>query len=119
MKQTKPMTIEAYIQAQPDPVRTQLEAIRGVIASTVPEAKEAMRYGMPTFRLDGKNLVHFAAHTNHIGFYPTPSAIEAFMDELASYKSSKGAVQFPLTRQLPLALIRKMVLFRAREQRSG
>ena len=69
---------------------------------------------MPTFYLKG-NLVHFAAHKNHIGFYPTPSAIQAFESELSKYESSKGAVQFPMDKSLPLKLITKIVKFRVAE----
>ncbi len=69
---------------------------------------------MPTFYLHG-NLVHFAAYEHHIGFYPTPSGIAAFQDQLKKYKSSKGAVQFPIDKPLPLALIRKIVRYRVKE----
>jgi uncharacterized protein YdhG (YjbR/CyaY superfamily) len=73
-----------------------------------------MSYGMPTFYLNG-NLVHFAAYARHIGFYPAPSGIAAFQDELHGYKSSKGAVQFPLDEALPLRLVAKIVKFRVAE----
>jgi uncharacterized protein YdhG (YjbR/CyaY superfamily) len=69
---------------------------------------------MPTFKLNG-NLVHFAAYKNHIGFYPAPSGIEAFKRELSPYKWSKGAVQFPLDRPIPLDLVKKIVVFRVKE----
>jgi uncharacterized protein YdhG (YjbR/CyaY superfamily) len=72
---------------------------------------------MPTFVLH-ENLVHFAGFQNHIGFYPTPSAIEAFSAELAAYKSAKGSVQFPLDKPVPFALIKKMVEFRVKETRA-
>jgi uncharacterized protein YdhG (YjbR/CyaY superfamily) len=71
---------------------------------------------MPTFVLHG-NLVHFAGFQQHIGFYPTPSAIKQFSDELAGYESAKGSVQFPLNRSVPFTLIRKMVEFRVKEAR--
>jgi uncharacterized protein YdhG (YjbR/CyaY superfamily) len=69
---------------------------------------------MPTFKLNG-NLVHFAAYKNHIGFYPAPSGIEAFKRELSPYKWSKGAVQFPLDKPIPLDLVKKIVVFRVKE----
>jgi uncharacterized protein YdhG (YjbR/CyaY superfamily) len=85
------------------------------IRKVAPEAEEAISYQMPTFRLAGKNLVHFAAFKNHIGFYPVPTGIAAFKKELAAYKTSKGAVQFPLDQPLPLKLIARMVKFRVKE----
>jgi uncharacterized protein YdhG (YjbR/CyaY superfamily) len=79
-----------------------------------PEAEEAISYRMPTFKLKG-NLVYFAAHKSHIGFYPTSSGIEAFKQVLAGYKSSKGAVQFPLDKPLPLDLVGEIVKYRVAE----
>jgi uncharacterized protein YdhG (YjbR/CyaY superfamily) len=88
--------------------------MRDTIRKAAPKADETMSYGMPTFKLNG-NLVHFAGYKNHIGFYPTPSGIEAFNKELSVYKSSKGAVQFPLDQRLPLTLITKIVKLRVKE----
>jgi uncharacterized protein YdhG (YjbR/CyaY superfamily) len=107
-------TIDQYIQAQPEHTRDLLTQLRDVIRAAAPDATEKFSYGVPTFHYHG-NLVHFAAFKRHIGFYPTPSAIEAFKDELRGYKQSKGAVQFPLTAPLPLDLIARMVRFRVRE----
>ncbi len=76
--------------------------------------RETISYQMPTFTLHG-NLVHFAAHKNHIGFYPTPSGIRNFQDEFTDYKWSKGAVQFPLDRPIPFELIARIVRFRVEE----
>jgi uncharacterized protein YdhG (YjbR/CyaY superfamily) len=70
-----------------------------------------MSYGMPTFYLNG-NLVHFAAYKNHIGFYPAPSGISNFSEELKPYKTSKGAIQFPLDKVFPKELIQRIVKFR-------
>ncbi len=109
-------TIDEYIAGCPPNVRGRLSEIRRLIRRLVPDAAEKISYRMPTFYLNG-NLVHFAAHTGHIGFYPTPSGIERFKTELARYKSSKGAVQFPLDEPLPIALIGKIVEFRAQENR--
>jgi uncharacterized protein YdhG (YjbR/CyaY superfamily) len=69
---------------------------------------------MPTFVLHG-NLVHFAAHKNHIGFYPTPSGVDAFKHELSEYKGAKGSIQFPIEKPLPYQLISKIVEFRVAE----
>ena len=91
-----------------------LERLRTIIAQEAPEAIEKISYGMPTFYLHG-NLVHFAAAKHHIGFYPTPSGVEAFKSELEGLKWSKGAIQFPYDAPLPEALIRKIVRFRVFE----
>ncbi|MBX7259052.1 MAG: DUF1801 domain-containing protein [Candidatus Hydrogenedentes bacterium] len=107
-------TIDSYIAAQPGEVQPLLQALRSTIQKQAPDAEEAIAYGMPTFRLNG-NLVHFAACANHIGFYPTPSAICEFQESLSKYKTSKGAIQFPIDKKLPLALIGKMVRFRVKE----
>ena len=114
-------TIDGYIKLFPEPVRKKLNALRRLISRLAPDAQEKIAYQMPTFFLNG-NLVHFAAHTNHIGFYPTPSAILKFKRELSKYESSKGAVQFPMEEELPLDLISRIVKFRVEEnvkKRSG
>ncbi len=107
-------SIDAYVASFPDDIQSILQALRESIKSAAPDAQEKISYQMPTFALKG-NLVHFAAYRNHIGFYPAPSGIEAFKDELASYKSSKGAVQFPINEPLPLELINRIVEFRVAE----
>jgi uncharacterized protein YdhG (YjbR/CyaY superfamily) len=107
-------TMDDYIAQFPKNVRDILEELRKVIHETAPGAEEAMRYGIPTFRFRG-NLVHFAAFKNHIGFYPTPSAIHAFTQELSRYKLSKGTVQFPIDEPLPFALVREIVRYRLKE----
>ncbi len=107
-------TIDEYISGFPKDIQTILEKIRGIIKQSAPGAEEAMRYGIPTFRLGG-NLVHFAAFKSHIGFYPTPSGIEAFKKELSSYKQAKGSVQFPLDQPIPFELIAKIVKYRVKE----
>jgi uncharacterized protein YdhG (YjbR/CyaY superfamily) len=112
--QTAPKDIDAYIAAFPDEVQAILEKIRRIIREAAPEAKETINYQMPTFVLNG-NLVHFAAFKNHIGFYPTPSGIEAFKEELSPYKGAKGSVQFPLDQPIPFDLIGKIVAFRVKE----
>jgi uncharacterized protein YdhG (YjbR/CyaY superfamily) len=109
-----PQTIDAYIALAKPPVRKLLRQVRRIIRETAPDAVEAIKYGMPTYVLNG-NLVHFAACEKHIGFYPTPSAIVRFAKQLTPYVTSKGAVQFPLDAALPLDLIREMVEFRVAE----
>lgn len=109
-------SIDDYISNFPPSVQEILATLRNVIKESAPDAVEKISYLMPTFYLNG-NLVHFAAHQNHIGFYPAPSGIEAFKHELSGYKSSKGAVQFPFDQPLPYDLIREIVKFRAAENR--
>jgi len=103
-----------YISDFPEEIRIVLEKIRQIIQQAAPEAKEAIKYGMPTFVLNG-NLVHFAAYKNHIGFYPAPSGIDAFIDELAVYRTGKGTIQFPIGTSIPFDLIYKVVQFRIQE----
>jgi uncharacterized protein YdhG (YjbR/CyaY superfamily) len=106
--------ISSYIAGFPPEVRKKLQEIRTIIKQAAPGALEKISYQMPTFYLKG-NLVHFAAFKNHIGFYPAPSGIEKFKKELGAYKTSKGAVQFPLDKPLPSNLISRIVKFRAAE----
>lgn len=108
-------TVDKYIQALPEDVRNILGKIRQTIRKAAPEAVEVISYQIPTFKLQGRNLVHFAAFKNHIGLYPLPSAIEAFKQELASYKQGKGSVQFPLDRPIPYELVERIVGFRVKE----
>ena len=93
--QGSPRNIEEYIAGFPRDVRETLGQIRTTIKKAAPDAEEAIKYRIPTFVLN-ENLVHFAAFKNHVGFYPTPSGIEKFKDELSSYEGAKGSVQFPL-----------------------
>jgi len=108
--------IDEYIHMFPEDVQDKLRKIRELIKEAAPDAKEAISYGIPTFKLNG-NLVHFAAYEKHIGFYPTPSGIEAFRKELSKYNMSKGAVQFPIDDEIPYDLVRRIVLFRVGENR--
>ena len=107
-------TIDEYIKTFPEDVQRVLEKVRQTIRKAAPEATEAISYQMPTFKLNG-NLVHFAAFKNHIGFYPIPSGIEAFREELSPYIRGKGTIQFPLDRPIPYGLLEKVVLFRVKE----
>ena len=100
--------IETYISECPPERQEKLQQFFDQIKELGPQATEKIADGMPTFYLDG-NLVHFANAKNHIGFYPAPSAITAFKEELSAYKTSKGAIQFPLDSPLPMDLIKKIV----------
>lgn len=109
-------TIDEFISTYPSEIQTILQKIRVTIQKSAPGAEEAMAYGIPTFKLNGRNLVHFSAFKEHIGFYPTPSGIEAFKKELSAYEGAKGSVKFPLSKPIPYALITKIVKFRVKEE---
>ena len=106
--------MDEYIAGFPTDVQRILQEIRSVIRELAPNAEEALKYGIPTFVLHG-NLVHFAAFKQHVGFYPTPSGVEKFKDELSSYRHAKGSIQFPLDEPVPFASIRKIVKYRVKE----
>ncbi len=113
---TPPATIDDYIAAFPEEIQTILQKIRATIKEIVPDAVEAIKYQMPTFVLNKKNLVHYAAFKNHIGFYPTPSGIEHFKDALSVYVNARGSVQFPLNQPIPYGLIAAITAFRVEEE---
>lgn len=108
-------TIDDYIKDFPADIQSILQKMRKTIRQAAPEAVEAISYQMPAFKLNGKNLVFFAAFKNHIGFYPVPSGIEAFKNELSPYIRGKGTVQFPLNKPVPYDLVKKIVKFRVKE----
>ncbi len=108
-------TIDDYIKIFPQDVESILERMRQTIRKAAPEAVESISYQMPTFKLNGKNLVYFAGYKNHIGFYPVPSGIRAFKKELSQYKTGKGSVQFPIDKPVPYDLVKKIVMFRVKE----
>jgi uncharacterized protein YdhG (YjbR/CyaY superfamily) len=110
-------SINEYISTFPQNVQDILHNLVQTISKSAPNAEETISYQMPTFKQKG-NLVHFAAYKSHIGFYPTPSAIEAFKKELSSYETSKGAIKFPMNKPIPFDLVRKIVEFRVRENLS-
>lgn len=111
---TTSIDVDAFIAGFPPEVQTILEKVRATIRAAAPEAEEMMNYGIPTFTLKG-NLVHYAAFKQHIGFYPTPSGIEHFKDELSAYEQAKGSVKFPLDQPIPYDLISQIVAFRVKE----
>jgi uncharacterized protein YdhG (YjbR/CyaY superfamily) len=110
-------TIDEYISTFPKNIQSILQELRQVIKESAPNAEEAIRYQMPTFRLNG-NLVHFAAFKNHIGFYPTSSGTESFKSELSNYETSKGTIRFPLDKPIPFDLVKKIVKYRVKENTS-
>lgn len=107
-------SIDQYIGSFPKNIQEILTTLRLTINAAAPTAHETIKYQMPTFTLNG-NLVHFAAYKKHIGFYPTPSGIEAFKQEISKYKWAKGSVQFPIEKPLPLDLITRIVKYRVKE----
>ena len=96
--------IDTYIDQQDPAIRPRLCAIRNTIREAIPEAEERISWGMPTY-WKGHNIIHFAAGKRHIGIYPGPDAILEFADKLQGYKTSKGAIQLPNDRELPLDLV--------------
>ena len=110
--------IDNFIAPFPAQVRERMEQVRQTIRNEAPDSVEVLSYGIPTFDLLGKHLVHFSGYAHHIGFYPGPRPLVAFREALESYKSAKGSVQFPHDRLLPLELIRQMVQFRLAELRA-
>jgi uncharacterized protein YdhG (YjbR/CyaY superfamily) len=107
-------TVDEYIIRFPSNIQNILQKIRQLIKDLAPNAEETISYQIPTFKLNG-NLVHFAAYRTHIGFYPTPSALEEFKKELSKYKLGKGTIQFPIDEPIPYDLIKKIVEFRINE----
>jgi len=114
MISTKAANIDEFIAAFPPKTQLLLEKVRIIIRKAAPAAEEKISYGIPSFSLHG-NLVHFSGYKNHIGFYPGSSGIKAFEKELSNYVCSKGTVQFPLDKPIPLTLISKIVKFRVKE----
>ena len=115
MEQKIPATVDEYIAGRTPEVQPILHELRSTITNAAPDATEKISWGMATFVYHG-NLVHFSAEKKHIGFHPSPSAIEAFREELKDYHCSKGTVQLPYDKPLPLDLITKIVRFRVEEQ---
>ena len=106
--------IDKYISQFPEELQVKLNEIRRIIKEAAPQATEKISWQMPTFYLNG-NLVHFAMHKTHIGFYPGANGVEIYKNELDEFKHSKGAIQFPLNKTLPKELIQKIVRFRVEE----
>ena len=107
--------IDSYILQFSPEVQSLLSQMRTAITQAAPTAVENISYGMPAFRLH-RNLVHFAAYKNHIGFYPGAGAIDFFSDKLKKFSTSKGTVQFPIYGPLPLKLIKDIVSFQVKQE---
>ena len=113
-KKVRPKTIDEYINAAPKDAQKKLREMLACIRAAAPGAKESLKWGMPAFSYK-RILVTFAAFKNHIGFYPTPSAVKAFANDLSKFTSASASIQFPLEKPLPLPLIRKITAFRVQE----
>ena len=111
--------VDKYIAGFPENVQQRLKQMRETILKVVPDAEEKIGYGIPTYKVDGKNLVHFGGFKNHVGFYPTPSGITSFDEDLVPYKKAKGSVNFLHDEKLPLSLVTKIVKFRVKELKEG
>lgn len=114
--QPTPKEIDEYIAAFPADVQIILQKIRKTIRKAAPDANEAISYQIPTFKIKGKNFIHFAAFKNHIGLYPAPRGVDEFAEELSNYDGGKGTVQFPLDKPIPYDLITRIVNFRTQKQ---
>ncbi|TLZ83956.1 MAG: hypothetical protein E6K05_03060 [Methanobacteriota archaeon] len=115
MDKTNFRSVDEYIKTFPKEVQSILEKMRQTVKKAAPGVVEAISYQMPTFKLNGKALVYFAAFKSHIGFYPIPSGVEAFKKELSPYKKGKGSVQFPMDQPMPYDLVKRIVRFRAKQ----
>lgn len=114
-----PTNVDTYINTQEKEAANRLLILRNMVHELVPENAESISYGMPAYKYRGKPLIYFAAYKNHIGLYATPQGHEAFAKELSNYKQGKGSVQFPLDEDLPVDLIRRIILFRKESLEKG
>lgn len=110
----KPTNVDEYIALAAPNIKEHLERIRAVIQQTAPDAEEVISYEMPAYKLNGI-LVYFGGFTKHVSLFPGSGAIEVFKDELTEYKTSKGTIHLPLDKPIPVALIKKIVKFRIKE----
>jgi uncharacterized protein YdhG (YjbR/CyaY superfamily) len=117
MKMIEAANIDEYISQFPAGTQKLLKQMRATIKKAAPGAKEAMKYGIPTFVLEGRNLVHFGGYNHHVGFYPTPNGMQTFKEELAPYAQGKGSANFPLDKPMPLGLVTKIVKYRIKVEK--
>jgi uncharacterized protein YdhG (YjbR/CyaY superfamily) len=113
-KKARPKNITEYINATPKEAQEKLREMLACIREAAPGAEESLKWGKPAFSYQ-RILVMFAAFKHHIGFYPTPSAVRAFADDLSGYVTGDNSIRFPLDKPLPLSLIRKITAFRVKE----
>lgn len=103
--------VDVYIASFPENIQAILRRLRKLVQTTAPNAVEGLAYMMPSYKLNGRPLIYFAAFKNHIGLYATPSGHSAFAKELSVYKQGKGSVQFPIDQPIPYELIKKIIQF--------
>jgi uncharacterized protein YdhG (YjbR/CyaY superfamily) len=110
--------IDEYIKSVPKDFAQKVKELRSIANKLIPKGNESIKYGMPTIELNGKNFIHFASMKGHLGFYPTPSGVLAFKNELQKQKIdfSKGCIRFPYNNPLPIPLITKIIKFRLKEE---
>jgi uncharacterized protein YdhG (YjbR/CyaY superfamily) len=114
MDKKSPTTIDEYIAGYPANVQEILQKVRATVRQALPDAQEAIKYGMPTYVQNG-NVLSFGAYKKHIGVYPTPGGTEKFQQEIAPYKAAKSTVQFPLDQPIPYPLLSQLAKFRLKE----
>jgi len=112
-------SLQEYMAALDEAPKRRLQELRKIIRDVAPKAEEAISYNIPAFKWNGALLVWYAAFKEHIGFYPKASGIASFKSDLAGYKTSKGAIQFPLGKPIPAALVKKIVKFRMKENEAN
>ena len=108
---SSPNTIEAYIIEFPQEIQEILQCMRSMVKIYSEDITECMSYGIPTFKLAGKNCIHFAAYKSHIGIYPGPAVIVHFKEQLTSYETSKGTIKFSLKEPIPYSLVEEIIRF--------
>jgi uncharacterized protein YdhG (YjbR/CyaY superfamily) len=119
MKKTATKTVADYISGFPRPVQTVLKRVRAIVRKSMPGAEEVISYQIPTYKIDGRAVLYFAAWKEHYSIYPsTARLVAAFKDELADYERSKGTIRFPLSEPVPARLIERIAKFRAKEAAS-
>ncbi len=102
-------TVDEYIATFPVATQEALQTVRSAIREVLPHATETIRYRIPTMQIGGKNIVHFAGFTHHVGTYPVPTGDEAFQQEQAKYRAGKGTLRFPLGEPIPADLVKRLV----------
>ena len=113
-KRLAPKSVDEYINSFPADVMSKLKQLRKTIRATAPKAEELISYGIAGYKYQGM-LIYFAGFSNHVSVYPAPRGVDAFKKELAAYKGGKGTIQFPLDKPLPLDLVKRIVIFRMKE----
>jgi uncharacterized protein YdhG (YjbR/CyaY superfamily) len=116
MKRSAPKDVADYIAGFPCPVQTILQRVRGIVRKAIPAAEESISYQIPTYKLNGRPVIYFAAFKEHYSVYPSDTRlVAAFKEQLAGYETSKGTIRFPLSEPVPVKLIDGIAKFRAKD----